>query len=172
MAMRNLRALWLRLFGLLGNRRANDEIDAELESHIAMHVEDGVRAASTVLIGSFALLALLMACIGVYGVMAYSVSRRTREIGVRMALGAKRADVLRMVLGSGLRLALIGIGIGLAGALATSRLLTSLLFEMSPLNPLIFGLAAVVLAATAVTASLLPARRAASVDPMQALRVE
>jgi len=131
-----------------------------------------VRRASTVLIGSFALLALLMACIGVYGIMAYSVSRRTREIGVRMALGAKRVDVLRMMIGSGLRLALVGIGIGLAGALAASRLLTSLLFEMSPVNPLIFGLAAVVLAATAISASLLPARRAASVDPMQALRVE
>jgi predicted permease len=131
-----------------------------------------VRRASTVLIGSFALLALLMACIGIYGVMAYSVSRRTREIGVRMALGAKRADVLRMVVGSGLRLALVGIAIGLAGALATSRLLTSLLFEMSPFNASVFCLAAVVLAATAVAASLLPARRAASVNPMQALRTE
>ncbi len=131
-----------------------------------------VRRASSVLIGGFAALALVLACIGVYGLMAYSVSRRTREIGVRMALGAKRADVLRMVLGSGLRLAFVGIAIGLAGALATSRLLASLLFEMSPINPAIFCLAAVVLAATAVAASLLPARRAASVDPMQALRVE
>ncbi len=131
-----------------------------------------VRRTSAVLIGGFAALALILACIGVYGLMAYSVSRRTREIGVRMALGAKRADVLRMVLGAGLRLAFAGIAIGLAGALATSRLLTSLLFEMSPVNPLIFSLAAVVLAATAVAASLLPARRAASVDPMQALRVE
>jgi len=131
-----------------------------------------VRRASSSLMSAFAGLALLLACIGVYGVMAYSVSRRTREIGVRMALGAKRADVLRMVLGSGMRLALIGIAIGLAGALATSRLLASLLFEMSPFNPLIFGLAAAGLAATAASASLLPARRAASVDPMQALRVE
>jgi predicted permease len=131
-----------------------------------------VRRTSSVLIGGFAMLALVLACIGIYGVMAYSVSRRTREIGVRMALGARRADVLRMVLGSGFRLALIGIAIGLAGALASSRLLGSLLFEVSAINPLIFSLAAALLAATAILASFLPARRAASVEPMQALRTE
>jgi predicted permease len=131
-----------------------------------------VRRASSVLIAGFALLALVLACVGIYGTMAYAVSRRTREIGVRMALGARRADVLRMVLGSGLRLALVGIAIGLAGALASSRLIGSLLFEMSALNPLIFACAAAVLATTAILASFLPARRAASVDPMQALRTE
>ncbi|MGB6690722.1 MAG: ABC transporter permease [Terracidiphilus sp.] len=131
-----------------------------------------VRRTSSVLIGGFAALALLLACIGIYGLMAYAVSRRTREIGVRMALGAKRADVLRMVLGSGLRLASVGIAIGLAGALASSRLLGSLLFDTSPINPLIFCLAAALLAATAVLASFLPARRAASIEPMQALRTE
>jgi predicted permease len=131
-----------------------------------------VRRASSVLIGSFAVLALLLACIGIYGVMAYAVSRRTREIGVRMALGAQRAQVLRMVLGSGFRLALIGIAIGLAGALATSRILGSLLFEVSAFNPAIFILAAAVLGTTAILASFVPARRAASIDPMQALRTE
>jgi len=131
-----------------------------------------VRRASSVLIGGFALLALVLACIGIYGAMAYAVSRRTREIGVRMALGAKRADVLRMVLGSGLRLALVGIAIGLAGALASSRLIGSLLFETSAFNPAIFTLAAALLGATAILASFLPARRAASVDPMKALRTE
>jgi predicted permease len=131
-----------------------------------------VRRASSMLIAGFAVLALVLACIGIYGVMAYAVSRRTREIGVRMALGAKRADVLRMVLGSGLRLALVGIAIGLAGALASSRLIGSLLFETSAFNPAIFSLAAVVLGATAIFASFLPARRAASVDPMKALRTE
>ena len=131
-----------------------------------------VRHASSVLIGGFAVSALVLACIGIYGLMAYSVSRRTREIGVRMALGAKRADVLRMVLGSGLRLAAIGIGVGLAGALASSGLIGSLLFEMSAVNPLIFAGAAAVLAGTAVLASFLPARRAASVDPMRSLRTE
>jgi len=131
-----------------------------------------VRRASSVLIAGFALLALLLACIGIYGTMAYAVSRRTREIGVRMALGARRGDVLRMVLGSGLRLASVGIALGLAGALAASRLLGSLLFDTSPINPLIFCLAAALLAATAVVASFLPARRAASVEPMQALRTE
>jgi predicted permease len=131
-----------------------------------------VRRTSSVLIGGFAALALLLACIGIYGLMAYAVSRRTREIGVRMALGARRADVLRMVLGSGLRLASVGIAIGLVGALASSRLLGSLLFDTSPINPLIFCLAAALLGATAILASFLPARRAASVDPMQALRTE
>jgi len=131
-----------------------------------------VRRASSTLIASFAALALVLACVGIYGVMAYAVSRRTREIGVRMALGAKRADVLRMMLGAGFRLAAIGIAIGLAGALAASRLLTSMMFEMSAFNPAIFALAAAVLGTTAVLASYLPARRAASVDPMQALRTE
>lgn len=131
-----------------------------------------VRRASSSLMSVFAGLALVLACIGVYGLMAYSVSRRTREIGVRMALGAKRADVLRMVMGSGLRLASIGVGIGLVGALGASKLMASLLFETSPFNLPIFCLASVGLAATAVSASLLPARRAASVNPMQALRTE
>jgi putative ABC transport system permease protein len=131
-----------------------------------------VRRASSMLIGGFAALALVLACIGIYGVMAFSVSRRTREIGVRMALGARRSDVLRMVLGSGVRLALVGIAIGLAGALASSRVLRSLLFDVNAIDPLIFSLAAGVLGAMTILASYLPARRAASVEPMKALRTE
>jgi predicted permease len=131
-----------------------------------------IRRASSALVGGFALLALLLACIGIYGVMAYAVTQRTAEIGVRIALGARRGDVVRMVLGSGLRLALTGVAIGLAGALASSRLLHSLLYQVSPINPVIFAAAAAALAGMALLAAVIPARRAASIDPMQALRSE
>ncbi len=131
-----------------------------------------VRRASSVLISGFAMLALVLACIGIYAAMAYAVTQRTPEIGVRMALGARRADVLRMVLGFGFRITLIGVAIGLAGALALSRLLGSLLFETSAISPLIFSLATGALVGIALLASLVPARRAASIDPMRALRAE
>jgi putative ABC transport system permease protein len=131
-----------------------------------------VRRASSVLISGFAVLALVLACIGIYGVMAYAVVQRTQEIGVRMALGAQQADVLRMVLRFGFRMTLAGVAIGLAGALASSRLLTSLLFHISAINPLIFLFAIVVLVGMAILASFLPARRATRIDPMQALRNE
>jgi predicted permease len=131
-----------------------------------------LRRASSVLISGFAVLALILACIGIYGVMAYAVTQRTQEIGVRMALGAGRADVLRMMMGLGFRLTAAGVLIGLAGALASTRLLTSLLFETAAMNPLIFSLAAALLVAIAILASYLPARRAASIDPINALRTE
>jgi putative ABC transport system permease protein len=131
-----------------------------------------VRRASSVLITGFAMLALVLAGIGIYGVMAYAVVQRTQEIGVRMALGARRADVLRMILSFGLRMTLVGVAIGLAGAIAFSRLLTSLLFQVSAINPLVFSLAAAALVAMAVLAAFLPARRATRIDPMQALRAE
>jgi ABC-type antimicrobial peptide transport system permease subunit len=104
--------------------------------------------------------------------MSYTVAQRTQEIGVRMALGAQRADVLRMVTALGLRLTLIGVAIGLAGAFASTRLLASLLYEVSAINPLIFSLAVVALMAVATLAAYLPALRAASIDPMRALRAE
>jgi putative ABC transport system permease protein len=131
-----------------------------------------VRRASSLLVSAFAVLALALACIGIYGVMAYAVTQRTQEIGVRMALGAARADVLRLIMGFGLRLTLIGVFIGLIGALLSTRLLTSLLFEVSATNPLVFTLPAALLIAVTVLAAYLPARRAASIDPMQALRAE
>jgi putative ABC transport system permease protein len=131
-----------------------------------------LRRTSSVLIAGFALLALVLACIGIYGVMAYAVVQRTQEIGVRMALGARRADVLRMILGFGFRMTIAGVLIGLAGALASTRLLASLLFEVNATNPLVFSAAALVLLAVAILASYLPARRAASIDPMRALRTE
>jgi putative ABC transport system permease protein len=131
-----------------------------------------IRRASSALISAFALLALLLACIGIYGVMAYAVAQRTREIGVRMALGARRGDVLRMMMGMSARLTLIGILLGLAGTLACARLMGALLFEVSAMSPLIFSLSVAVLAMVSMAASWLPARAAASVDPMRALRNE
>ncbi len=131
-----------------------------------------LRRSSSALFSGFAVLALALACIGIYGVMSYTVAQRTQEIGVRMALGARRADVLRMVTALGLRLTLIGVVIGLAGAFASTRLLASLLYEVSAINPLIFSLAVIALMAVATLAAFLPAQRAASIDPMRALRAE
>src|SRR5262245_197781 len=118
------------------------------------------------------LLTLLLAAIGIYGVMAYTVNHRTREIGVRMALGASYQNVLRMILGQGLRLVGIGVAIGLAGGAALSRLLSSMLFGLSPFDPVAYVSVSLFLALVAVVAIYLPARRAASVDPMVALRCE
>ncbi len=131
-----------------------------------------VRRASSALISAFAVLALLLACIGIYGVTAYAVTQRRQEIGVRMALGAGRGDVLRMMMGLGVRLTLLGVVIGLAGAFALTRLMTSLLFKVNAMNPLIFSIAAMVLVAVAMAASYLPALRAARIEPIQALRTE
>jgi putative ABC transport system permease protein len=123
-------------------------------------------------LGAFAVVALVLACTGVYGITAYAVSRRTHEIGIRMALGARRGDVLKTVLRQGLTLTIMGLTLGLAGALAATRVLCSLLYEVSPTDPLTFVCVAVLLAGVALLASYLPARRAAQTDPMVALRYE
>lgn len=122
--------------------------------------------------GSLGIVGLLLAAIGIYGVTSYAVSRRTHEIGIRIALGADRGGVLRLVLRQALVLTAIGVGIGVIGAVALSQLLRSLLFGISSVDPIAFGGAVALLALTALTASYIPARRAARVDPMVALRAE
>jgi predicted permease len=130
-----------------------------------------VRIVASIL-GVFGLLALALAAIGIYGVISYAVSTRTREIGIRMALGAQKSEVLMMVLGQGMKLTVIGVLIGLSGSLATTRLMTSFLFGVSPTDPATFLVASAVLAAVALMACYLPALRATKVDPMVALRHE
>ena len=124
------------------------------------------------LLGIFALVALLLAAIGTYGILGYMVNERTREIGIRMALGAARTSVVGMVLGQGLTVALIGIVLGLAGAFGLSRLASSLLYGVSPADPLTFATVAGVIALVALAACTLPARRATRVDPLVAMRAE
>jgi len=123
-------------------------------------------------LSAFGLLALALAAIGLYGVMAYSVTARTREIGIRMALGARGLDVLKQMLKEGMVLALIGMAIGLAASFALTRLVESLLFGVSPTDAATFILVSMLLAAIALLACYLPARRAMRVDPMVALRCD
>jgi putative ABC transport system permease protein len=132
----------------------------------------GSRRFNMFLLGSFAGVALLLASVGLFGVMAYLVSQRTREIGVRLALGAQPRDVFRLVIGHGMLLALIGAGVGLAGAFGLARFLETLLFQIKPTDALAFTLAPALLLGVALLACYIPARRAMKVDPMVALRCE
>jgi putative ABC transport system permease protein len=124
------------------------------------------------MLGIAAAVALLLGAIGVYGVVSYIVSQRTREIGIRMALGARSADVRRMVVRQGLIVTLIGVGVGILGAMTLTRLMRSLLFEVSPTDLLTYAIVAPALVLVAMLATWLPARRAASVSPSEALRAE
>jgi putative ABC transport system permease protein len=124
------------------------------------------------LLGIFASVALILAAIGLYGVMSYSVSWQTHEIGIRMALGANRANVLRLVVQQGMKMALIGLALGLVGAFLVSRVMIGLLYGISPTDPLTFTGVSIVLLGVALLACLIPARRATRVDPIVALRAE
>jgi putative ABC transport system permease protein len=147
----------------LGSVRTMDEVISQSRAS---------RRFSLVLLGSFAALALVLAAIGIYAVLTYSVARRTHEIGVRMALGARGGEVVRLVLGQGLRVSAIGIVFGVAGALGLTRFLQSLLYEVRPTDPPTFVVVLLLLVSVSVAASYLPARRAMLVDPIVALRYE
>jgi putative ABC transport system permease protein len=154
------------------------ELDAELALASVRTEDEWVENSAaqprfnSVLLGIFAVVALLMATLGIYAVLAYSVNQRTREIGVRMALGAQRGDVLRLIVIEGMRVAFLGVGIGLAGGLALGRFLASLLFGITARDPVTFAAVAVALSAVALAACIVPALRASRVEPMVALRYE
>jgi putative ABC transport system permease protein len=131
-----------------------------------------LRRASMVLVATFAWIALLLAALGIYSVMSYAVAQRTQEIGLRMALGAQPSDVLKLVTGEAMLLALMGIGLGLVGAFLLTRFLVSLLYSVQPTDPTTFATVSMMLTAVALLASYIPAWRATKVDPVEALRCE
>jgi predicted permease len=159
-------------------RQAAREIDANLPLYniktLATQVDESLvqERLISMLSSFFGLLSLLLAAIGLYGILAYAVSRRTREIGIRIALGAQPGAVLRMVLRQGLILTLVGVGFGLAASLGATRLLTSQLFDVTPTDPVTFVVAPILLLTVALLACLVPARRATNVDPVIAIRKE
>jgi putative ABC transport system permease protein len=124
------------------------------------------------LLGAFAAIAMALACVGIFGVMAYLVSQRTQEVGIRMALGAQRKDILGLVFGKGMRLTAMGICAGVVAALALTRLMGQLLFDVSPTDPVTLSAVVLVLALMALIACYVPAVRAMRIDPMRALRTE
>ena len=159
-------------------RKEVQAIDPEQPIATLRTMEDWVSRATatpryrTALLGLFAGLAMILAATGIYGVMSYSVAQRTHEIGVRMALGARHRDVLRLVVSQGMLLVVVGLGIGLVAAFGLTRLMASLLFGVTAKDPLTFAAVAGLLAVVAFIACYIPARRATKVDPLTALRYE
>jgi putative ABC transport system permease protein len=147
----------------VSNLRTLEQVVAQTASH---------RRFMLVVLGLFAGVAVLLAAVGLYGVMAYSVGQRTREIGIRMALGAQRRDVLLQIMGQGAKLAILGVAVGLVGSLVLTRVLTHLLFGVAPRDPLTFEGMAALLASVALIACWFPSQRATKVSPMEALRCE
>jgi ABC-type antimicrobial peptide transport system permease subunit len=131
----------------------------------------GQRRLTMWLLGSFAGMALLLAIVGMYGIIAYSVARRTQEVGIRRALGAQQTDILSPILGQGLALALAGVAIGIGGAFALTRVMKGLLFHVTATDPATFAGIAILFIVVALAASYIPAHRAARIDPMVALRI-
>lgn len=159
-------------------RRAVAAIDSDRPIFDVITLEQAVwdsfatKRLATVLLGLFAAVAITLASVGLYAIVAYSVAQRTRDIGIRMALGARPRDVLAVTLGEGWRLAMAGLAGGIVAALVATRLMRSLVFEVSTSDPLTFAVTASMLAAIALVASYVPARRATRIDPMIALRYE
>jgi putative ABC transport system permease protein len=161
-----------------GARNALREIDPDLPMYDVRTLEAVISESVArprfymLLLTSFAAVALVLSAVGIYGVIAYLVTMRTRELGIRIALGASNADVLRLVLREGVVVSALGLLVGTVGALALSRLLASLLFEVAPTDPLTFVIVAATLASVALAASFIPARRASRLDPLVAIRAE
>ncbi|MGH9850725.1 MAG: FtsX-like permease family protein, partial [Blastocatellia bacterium] len=159
-------------------RRQARELESEAPVYLLATMDELVarstatRRFSMLLVGGFALIALLLAAVGIYGVLSFAVSERRQEIGIRIALGARRFDILRLVVGQALALTLAGMLIGLAGSLLLTRFMTNLLYGVSPTDPRILLLVAMALTLVALLACYVPARRAMKVDPMIALRCE
>jgi len=153
-------------------------LDPELPVYDVMTMSERVASVtwrarlSTMLLAAMSILALLLAVLGIYGVFSYRVAARTRDIGLRMALGAQRRDILGMVVGEGILLCAVSLALGLPAALALSRFLRSQLYGVPPYDPLTFVVVAALVAAAALTASYLPARRATRIDPVEILRHE